>query len=130
MDLSIYNKTIKIRYQKQPQSLFGLSGSSNIRKWMRTYFPHATKEQHKQLRDQAKEKFEELDKEWSNIVETEFQRLFHRPFEVRDYRVSGIARDEFSAEVKEKLRSINKELAIYYQIANSHDLLLPLNQRL
>ena len=130
MDLSIYNKTIKVRYQKQAQNLFMLSGGSNIRKWMRTYFPNATVELHKQLRVQAKEKFDALDKEWSNIVETEFQRLFHRPFEVRDYRVSGIARNEFSPEVKEKLRSINRDIAIYYQIANSHDLLLPLKQRL
>lgn len=129
MDLSIYDNKLKVRYQKQPQTLFGLSGSSNIRKWMRAYFPHATKEQHKQLRDEAKDKFDELDTEWSNIVETEFQRLFLRRFEPMDYKVSGIARHEFSDEVKEKLRLINKELAIYHQIANSHDLMLPLKQR-
>lgn len=129
IDISIYNKTLKVRYVKQPQSLYQLDYSLNIRKWMKVYFPYATATQHKVIRDEAREKEKKLKEQWWQTADKAFRKLYKRPMEVSDYRVSGIGRDEFPDNVKDKLRQLIKEENTYHTIAYAHNLMLPAAMR-
>ena len=129
IDLSIYNKTLKVRYVKHQQSLYQLDYSLNIRKWMKAYFPNATAVEHKLIRDEAREKEKKLKKQWWDTADKAFRKLFKRPMEATDYRVSGIGRDEFPEAVKNKLRQLITEENTYHTIAYAHNLMLPATMR-
>ena len=122
-------RTIKVKYQKLPQSLFELSNASDIRKWMRMYFPHADTEKHLALRDAARQKVKNLKTYWGFVADNEIKRLFNRKMEVRDYRVSGIGCNEFSKPVKEILRKTAFTDQLFSDIAHAHNLMLPARLR-
>jgi hypothetical protein len=122
--------TIKVKYQKMPKSLFELSHSWDIKKWMRVYFQGTTQGEHLALRDAALAKQKDLQKFWTLIADREFERLFHRKMFATDYRVSGIGRSEFSNPVKEQLRKIVFSENIYQDIAYAHNLMLPARLRI
>ena len=130
IDLNNYlHRTIKLKYQKLPKNLFELTWSADYRKWMRTYFPGASVEQHVALRNAARIMVEKQKADWGKVADLEFQRVFNRKMEVRDYRVSCIARSEFSEPVKEALRKICFSENLYSEIARGHNLMLPARLR-
>lgn len=45
---------------------------------------------------------------YSSAVDTQFMEQFGRPYTALDYKVSGVVRDEFPSEVKERLRALNR----------------------
>mgnify|MGYP000851212611 CR=1 FL=1 len=130
IDLNNYlYRTIKVKYQKLPKSLFELSSSADIKRWMRTYFPNTPVVDHLALRDRAIEKMNNLKKYWGSVADGEFRGLFNRKMEVRDYRVSGIGRSEFSEPIKEILRKTAFHDSLYSDIASAHNTMLPAKLR-
>jgi predicted ATPase len=130
MDLQVYKRTVRVKYRNTPLNLYQLSFNDQVRKWMRTHFADATTAIHKQLRDEAWTREKALQQEWWQIADTEFQRLFKRPMEVYDYKVSGVGREEFSESVKEKLRSLISEENKFAAIRYAHNLMLPKKLRI
>ena len=57
-----------------------------------------------------------LEKEYSQILESEALRVFGRPWTLSDYKISGIGSSEFSTEAKERIRN---NLAKTYKIQHS-----------
>lgn len=130
IDLNNYlHRTIKVKYQKLPKSLFELSWPSDYRKWMRAHFPGTTTEKHLAFRNAARAMVEKQKLDWGKVADLEFQRLFNRKMGAGDYKVSCIARSEFSEPVKEILRKICFSENLYNEITRSHNLMLPARLR-
>lgn len=129
MDVTAYRQTIKVKYLKNPLTLFQLDYSLNIRRWMRTYFPNTNITAHKTLRDAAYAKEKELKQEWWETANKAFAQIFNRPMEIKDYKISGIGRNEFPEGVKKKLRELITEESNYHSIAYAHNLMLPVRMR-
>lgn len=93
-----------------------LNGRANVREWFKR-FPcddHLTAlkfwcEAEKQAR-----------KEWIEKVEKYFFETFGRSYNIHDYKISGIARDEFTDEQKNDLRRLVKLENDACKIADAH----------
>lgn len=93
---------------------------------MRKLLPDVSKAQFKALGLEHARRAREHTSAWSDRVDLACRTTFGRPFEFTDYRISGIAREEFSEEDKNLLRlhsrrsSLHRQLAILYLMAAGH----------
>ncbi len=92
-------------------------------------FPKFTDKQHKDRAGIFAEMYSEAQAKWNKLVNTEFEKLFHRPYEVKDYKVSGIVRDEFSEGVKNILRDYVKKMSDYLAAMRIHNAALKVKDK-
>lgn len=79
---------------------------SKTRKLLHDTFPNFTREDFIRESENFKELSIKAGKKWNAVVENEFKKIFGREYQPWDYQVSGVARDEFSDDIKDKLRSL------------------------
>ena len=63
---------------------------------------------------------ENAEKMWSKTVEKASMETFDRPYEFSDYKVSGIARSEYSEKRKNQLRTLAHSMSIFKTLARAH----------
>lgn len=82
--------------------------------------PKWTKEDHKRLADAHQKAAEAHHDKWSEVADEAAQKTWGRKFAFGDYRISGIASDEFSAEHKDKLRTHAHSAGKHETLAAAH----------
>ena len=85
-------------------NIYHLSGDSDYKQAVKKLFPNMEYAKHKELAESFARIYKDDKSEYNEIVNKEFEKLFGRPYEAADYKVSGIVRDEFSKDVKWNLR--------------------------
>ena len=66
--------------------------------------PHWTKEDHKALAEHHMKRAIRLQSIWGKVSERAATQAFGRPFEITDYKITAVCRDEFSEAKKRVLR--------------------------
>lgn len=94
------------KYNTRPSVLSATTTSAAAKLLMRYAAPGLTREQHLERQAHFSELNRALGDEWGKEVEMAAMETFGRPLRFEEYRVSGIARDEFSEERKERLRAL------------------------
>lgn len=107
-------------------TLLSLIGADAGRRLLRKLMPTVRKEQFLEI-GQGHIKLALLhNAAWSTTVNQACMATFGRPYEFHDYKVSGVARDEFSDEDKNALRDHaykkgqHHQLAIFHLMAAGH----------
>jgi hypothetical protein len=59
-------------------------------------------------------------KEWSEVADEASQATFGRPYEATDYKISGIARDEYPESYKERLRTLARGASEALDLYEAH----------
>ena len=94
-----YDQKVKVKGRPVPVSAYQ---ADDYRILMQV--GHWSKEEHQKLALQFLEKGKESAKLWDKLANEASMQTFGRPYQITDYKVSGIARDEYSPEFKELLR--------------------------
>jgi len=108
-----------------PSVLSALSPNSAVR-LLKRFTPSATKSWHAKMADLHAEQSRKHRLNWSLVADRAAMRTFGRKFEVYDYRISAIGRDEFVDEDKDALRvhaisdGQHYRLAILHHMAAGH----------
>jgi hypothetical protein len=82
--------------------------------------PETTRAQHAQLARGFEALSDSLSDDYNRTLDEAAQATWGRPWQVTDYRVSGIGSDEFSEEFKEKLRPLAYGMSQAETIAHAH----------
>jgi len=61
-----------------------------------------------------------FENQWSKVANKASMEAFGRPYEFTDYKISGIARDEYSEKRKNQLRSLAHGMGIFKTLARAH----------
>lgn len=102
-----------------------LSPSTGVR-LLKRFLPSATRSWHATMAElHAKKAIEHRDS-WSSVADEAAMQAFGRKFQIYDYRISGIGRDEFAEEHKDALRlhahsqGKHHRLAVLHHMAAGH----------
>lgn len=82
--------------------------------------PDWTKQDHKTLAAAHQAASSEMEAKWNALVDEAAMQTFGRKFQFSDYRISGIAAEEFSPEHKEQLRTLAHARTKHSRIAQAH----------
>lgn len=102
-------------------NIFQSHSSSELRQAVKQIFPSMSKEEHKSLAEKYAKLEKQKQDEYNALVNKAFRETFGREYEVMDYKVSGIVRDEFPDEVKDSLRKLIKEMNEYEAAKTLHE---------
>lgn len=75
---------------------------------LRRNAPHLSRDDHKRRAETYATALERADNQWTALYHEAIRATLGRAPELGDYRVSGIGRDEFSEQIKRKLRRLAK----------------------
>lgn len=114
-----------------PQKLRGYTGKNGITPHQATSArdaanviirnkPDWTKEDHQKLAAAHDKAADAHHKKWNEVANDAAQKTWNRPYKFGDYRVSGIASDEFPEEHKEKLRTHAHSAGKHEALAAAH----------
>jgi len=82
--------------------------------------PDITKAQHAMLAKKFSDLDKKMMKQWDKVINKAAMETWGRPWEVTDYRVSGIGSDEFSEKYKKKLRELAHGATDAKKISEAH----------
>ena len=102
----------------------GMGSDYEFKQAVKQIFPTMSKEEHKKLAEKYHELYKKSRKEYNEYADAEFEKKFGRKFEATDYKVSGVIRDEFAPEVKDKLRDYVKAMNAYERASELHNSVL------
>jgi hypothetical protein len=69
-------------------------------------FPEWTKEDHLAAAAKHEKDADEMDDQWGKLRDEAHKKTFGKPAEFHDYKISGIGRDEYPEDMKNKLREL------------------------
>jgi hypothetical protein len=96
----------KIKYPKYNVAISPLSAhGSDTGKLLASRLPGWTKDDHEKAADAHEKEAERLTKEWGDTAEKAAKATWGRSYQMTDYRISGIASDEFADKFKDALRA-------------------------
>lgn len=104
LDHPAYHQTIKLRFYNGRITVFQAVSPSDAAKVLRRLNTAWTLDEHTLLAQQHKDAAAQQKQEWIRLVDAAALEAFGRPFRITDYRISGIACDEFSEAMKQALR--------------------------
>lgn len=104
LDYPAYLAEYKVRGYNGKVNIFQAVSVKDAATILRRVAPEWSKEDHLRLAAQHSRAALELRDEWSKLADEAAVATFGRPFRFTDYRISGIACEEFSAYYKERLR--------------------------
>ncbi len=120
LDSAAYTTPLKLRgYTGQTTALSTLT-HGDAAKILRRTRPDWTKSDHRTLADGHALAAQASEQEWSDLVDQAAVATFGRPFQVTDYRISGIACEEFPEEVKDRLRTLAHAKTHHCHLAGAH----------
>ena len=101
-------------------SVLSVHDAADGRRLLKRFMPGLTPEQHREIADGHVQKAREHGAEWNKNADEAVMETFGRPWSFHDYRVSGIAREEFSEERKEILRTHARRRGEHHRLAILH----------
>jgi hypothetical protein len=109
-------KLPKYNVQVSPLSAHG----SDTGKLLAGRLPGWTKADHLQQAELHTAEADRMMKEWGKVANDAAKETFGRPYQATDYRISGIASDQFSDEKKEQLRKLAAGQSRHKDAAYAH----------
>jgi len=82
------------------------SYGNNGAKIVISLFPEWSKEEHLAAAKKHEKDADKMDDQWVNLRDEAHKKIFGKPAEFHDYKISGIGREEYPAEMKDKLREL------------------------
>jgi hypothetical protein len=107
------------KYNIRP-SVLSASNASDAAKILRAILPGLTHSEHGALSRLHSDMADMCESSWSVIVNEASLETFGRPYQFSDYRVCAIARDEYSPERKEQLRTLAYSRTKHLAAAGAH----------
>lgn len=101
-------------------SVLSVTDASDGRRLLKRYMPGLTAEQHRTIADGHVKKAQEHQALWNKNADEAVMETFGRPWSFHDYRISGIAREEFTEERKEVLRLHSRRRSDHHRLAILH----------
>lgn len=115
----IYSSRVRLRGYNGPQSVFTAHGRDGG-KIAKVLFPGYGKREHLSISRDYALASEKAGNLYAHALDQAAMRLWGRPFQVTDYRVSGIGSDRFSESDKALLRKLVREKQQYKDISRAH----------
>jgi len=119
IDSPIYRDVAKLpRYNAKvsPLSAHGSDGGRLLAQRL----PGWTKADHAAAAAAHEKLAVEMEKQWSVVANEAAQATWGRDYRITDYRISGIASDEFAKEHKDELRRLAQTLSAHKDAAHAH----------
>ncbi len=82
------------------------SFGNNGAKIVISLFPEWTKEDHLAAAAKHEKDADKMDEQWGKLRDEAHKKTFGKSVEFHDYKISGIGREEYPAEMKDKLREL------------------------
>jgi len=117
LDHPAYHGRIQLRYYNHPVSIFQAVSDQDAARILRRLCPDWSSTDHAELATRHREAADRQAAAWNRLVEAAALETFGRSFHFTDYRISGIACDEFSDLNKERLR-FAAQAATYHSLAS------------
>jgi hypothetical protein len=106
LDHPAYHQRVRLRKYNARVTVFQASNDGDAAaKVLRRAFPLWTPEDHRRLAMQHATIAGEQQVIWGNLANEAALKTWGRPYSVFDYRISGIASDEFDEQMKSALRT-------------------------
>jgi hypothetical protein len=102
--LDAYSQKVKLKGYSDSINVFQAFTEKDAGKILSKTMPLLSPAEHELLSKTHKKQAETCMALWSETVEKAAQETYGRPYQITDYRVSGIASDDFSDEHKKLLR--------------------------
>lgn len=99
-----YEQAFRLKGYSGKITLFQAVSTADAAKVLKQANPNWTAQDHKRLSQQHAEAAAKYEVEWGQLANEAALQTFGRPYSIFDYKVSGIASEEFPDEFKEKLR--------------------------
>lgn len=116
----IYRKQFKLPKRSGTVSIFNAHGDEG--KIAIYLFPEWTKEDHLAAAARFKKLADKYSKEWAKAADEAHKKAFDgKEREFHDYKVSGIGRDEYAEDDKNKLRKLNRNAFDAKALAKAHE---------
>lgn len=120
LDHPAYHAQVKLRYYNYPVSVFQAVTDTDAAKILRRLNPEWTKQDHATLAQRHREAAQRQSEAWNRLLNEAAEQTFGRPYRVTDYRVSGIACDEFSDAMKTQLRFAAHATTYHKRASSAH----------
>ena len=119
LDNPAYTTAVKLPGQGKVTAINAHSAADGA-KILNKIRPDWTKADHLNMAAKHEDLAESAETDWGDLVSSEFKKLFGRDYRVGDYKVSGVARSEFSDDVKDKLRELNRQMNEHKSLRVAH----------
>ena len=103
-----------------PPSVLTALDAESAKRLLRKFMSNTSKDEHFALAASHAAAAEKADSAWIKLVKDQFLAVFGRPYGPTDYKVSGIARDEFPDSVKSKLRDLRDGANAHTTLSIAH----------
>ncbi|MGF6440310.1 hypothetical protein [Paraburkholderia youngii] len=121
--MAIYEVAVRLpRYTRNP-SVNSAHSTADAARILHKVMPPLTVAEHQALANVHLDMMATALTSWATIVNLACLETFGRPYQFSDYRVSGVARDEFTMERKEQLRLLSRAETRHRNAARAHDAL-------
>lgn len=120
LHLAAYDTAVKLRGYNGPITLFQAVNRTDSAQVLRRVAPNMGAQEHLRLSAAHEAQSQTLCKLWRTLVERAMQATFGRSYRVGDYKVSGVARDEFPDWYKGQLRFASQAGFNHSVLAQAH----------
>lgn len=120
LDHPAYHESLKFRgYTFRITALLAHT-AADAAQVLRKLNPCWTQAEHSALAEQHLRASLKLKEDWSELVNKATLETFGRPYSILDYKISGIAREEFPEPVKESLRFMAQAQTNHLALHRAH----------
>lgn len=120
LDDPAYNTRVKLPKYNGAVTATGATNDRDAANILIRNNPRWSKENHARLAEQHKRAADRHDKAWNSKVDEAAKSAWGRPFKPTDYKISGIASDEFSDAHKAALRTHAHAKTAHTKLAAAH----------
>lgn len=120
LDHPAYHTRARLKGYNCAVNIFTAVSPVDAGRLLRRLLDGYTVEQHRQLARQHAEAAGQMKDDWNRLADDAAQQTLGRPFRFEDYQISGIAREEFTPAMKEKLRFAAHAGTAHTKAARAH----------
>lgn len=116
-----YIERVKVKGYTEKRNIFELHSPLEMGKVICSVMPNKSLMDHDSLAKMHIERYKTLQKEWSELVEKASMETFGRKYQITDYKVSGIACNEYSEDHKKELRRLSHAATAHQILSLAHE---------
>lgn len=120
LDHPAYQERIKLRGYNCRVNVLMATNDTDGGRVLKRLNPSWTKGDHKALAEQHAQLGKQMHNEWNALLDVAALQAFGRKYHITDYRISGIACEEFSDEHKDRLRYLAHASTHHRAVARAH----------
>ncbi|MBN3761326.1 hypothetical protein [Burkholderia sp. Ac-20365] len=118
--MTLYAHQVRLRGYNVRPSVCSAVDTVDGAKILQTVMPGLTKTQHDALARIHAVMAEQCTTAWATLVDLASEETFGRPYAFGDYKISAVARDEYSPERKDQLRVLAHAQSRHKRAAQAH----------